>query len=38
MKTNFSTISPFGIDESAHAPPLFMIFIFLSPFDINGKG
>jgi hypothetical protein len=44
MTTNFSTISPFGIDDNTHTPPVnidppvFMLLIFISPFDINDKG
>jgi hypothetical protein len=43
MKTNFPTISPFGIDGNTYIPPVttapdISLLMFLSPFDINGKG
>ena len=33
-----STIPHFVIDGNTHAPPIIMLFFFLPPFDINGKG
>jgi hypothetical protein len=43
MTTNYPTISPFGIDGNTHTPPMtnapdISLLMFLSPFDINGKG
>jgi hypothetical protein len=43
MTTNYPTISPFGIDGNTHTPPVtnapdLSLLMFLSPFDINGKG
>jgi hypothetical protein len=43
MKRNYPTISPFDIDGNTHAPPVTnahdpSLPMFLSPFDINGKG
>ena len=33
-----SMMSPFVIEDNTHAPPFIILFFFLSPFDINGKG
>jgi hypothetical protein len=39
MKTICPTISPLGIDGNTHTPPVTNApMMFLSPFDINGKG
>jgi hypothetical protein len=44
MTTNYPIFSPFGIDGNTHTPPVstnsldISLLMFLSPFDINGKG